>query len=112
VLAGAVFIVADLSLVSSRRPTKLLGVCLNNLRFIDNAKQMWAYEHHKTTNDPPPTLEDLQFYIGHGGGNGRLMPECPCGGTYMIGRLEEPPRCSLPAEEHTYARIQSHEPKP
>ena len=62
--------------------------CGNNLRQIDAAKEQWALEQHKTTNDTP-TWKDL---IGH---YMKAMPVCQNGGIYTIGRVGELPTCSL-----------------
>jgi hypothetical protein len=41
------------------RPATLqINSCINNLRGLDGAKQQWAIEDHKTTNDVP-TMADL-----------------------------------------------------
>src|SRR6266705_5770531 len=61
--------------------------CINNLRQIDGAKQQWALENHKTTNDMP-IWEDVRPYFKNG-------IACPQGGTYILGRVDEPPRCSI-----------------
>src|ERR1039458_1305289 len=37
------------------------------------------------------------------GSNG-VMPECPCGGTYIPGRLDEPAKDTLNPPEHTWER--------
>jgi hypothetical protein len=83
---------------------------MNNLRLIDTVKKQWASEHQKTTNDPAPTWNDLREYIGRGESNS-ILPECPCGGIYTIGRLDEAAKCSLKPEEHTYDREQAHNAK-
>jgi len=65
--------------------------CSNKLRQIDGAKQMWADEHHKMTNDIP-TWEDLRGYL-------KTAPlTCPNGGTYTLGRIDELPTCSIPKD--------------
>jgi hypothetical protein len=63
--------------------------CINNLRLIDMAKQDWASDTHHGTNDVP-SVEDLTPYLNHG-----EFPKCPAGGTYTIGKVGEPPTCSL-----------------
>ncbi|SRR6266481_6609629 len=68
--------------------------CINRLRMIDGAKQQWALERHKTTNDIP-SWDDIRFYVTRKGD----VPACPAGGTYTIGRVDEDPKCSYP---HTY----------
>lgn len=67
--------------------------CINNLRLIDSAKQQWALENKKQTTDTP-TMEDLKPYLGRGP-NGEL-PVCPSGGSYTVGTVGEPPKCSIP----------------
>jgi hypothetical protein len=66
--------------------------CLNNLRLIDSAKQLWAEEHHKTASDSP-TWDDMRVYCGHGS-NGEL-PECTLHGVYTLGRVGDKTRCSI-----------------
>src|ERR1043166_9269947 len=39
--------------------------CITALRMIDGAKQQWALEHHKTTNDIA-TWDDIRHYIAQG----------------------------------------------
>jgi competence protein ComGC len=72
------------------RATSQANACINNLRQIDAAKNEWALENNKTTNDIP-TTQDLNQYIK--GGFASL--HCPAGGTYTIGRVGETPTCSL-----------------
>jgi len=62
--------------------------CGNNLRHIEAAKEQWALERHKTTNDTPTWNDFIGHYI-------KLMPVCQNGGTYTIGRVGELPTCSL-----------------
>jgi hypothetical protein len=68
--------------------------CINNLRQIDSAKQMWALYQHKSASDIP-TWQDIHPYLSLGGANTPL-PICPRGGTYTIGRADEAPTCSYP----------------
>src|SRR5947209_12502135 len=70
--------------------------CQNKLRQIDTAKQAWADDHHKTTNDTP-TWESLLGYL-------KTTPlACPNGGTYTLGRVGQLPTCSIP-EDTAYWR--------
>jgi len=66
------------------------------MRQMDGAKAMWMIEHHKTTNDVP-TWQDLvgsnAFFI--------QVPQCSDGGVYVIGKVSEPPTCSI-AEHNEY----------
>ena len=66
--------------------------CYANLSAIDGAKQTWAAEHGKT-NGAAVTQADLLPFL-------RKMPECPKGGSYTIGLIGEPPKCSF--LEHRY----------
>jgi Domain of unknown function (DUF4190) len=74
------------------RTTSQANACINNLRQIDAAKNEWALENHKT-NGTPVTESDIKPYIKlDASGN---LPECPAGGTYIIGSVGQPPACSL-----------------
>ena len=68
------------------------NACVNNLRQIDGAKNEWALENGKT-NGTVATEDDIKPYIKLDA-NGNL-PKCPQGGTYTIGKVGEPPTCSL-----------------
>jgi len=65
-------------------------LCLQNLRAIDAAKQLWALEYNKDAKDTP-TSQDLLPYL-----KGNAMPVCPAGGAYLIGSMDQPPICSVP----------------
>jgi hypothetical protein len=75
------------------RSTRATNPCLNNLRRIDAAKQQWALENNKSTDDTP-TWDAVLPYIGSGTNSG-VMPVCPEGGTYILGRVGEDPRCTF-----------------
>src|SRR5436309_1288205 len=72
-----------------RRPTG--NSCHSNLLIIDGAKATWALENKKTNSDIPTTNElyGATNYI-------RAAPYCPEGGSYMLGRVDERVRCSIP----------------
>ena len=70
------------------RDTPSQDSCFNMLRQIDGAKQQWAAENHKTTNDLP-TWADLAPYS-------RRNLHCPQGGTYTLGRAGALDTCSIP----------------
>ena len=48
---------------------------MNTLIQIDGAKQTWALENKKTTDDDVPTFEDILPYMGRGFKG--EMPRCP-----------------------------------
>jgi len=67
------------------------NMCINNLRRIEGAKEVWALQNPGKTNTAP-TILDLSPYL-----NGNVVKlECPAGGTYSINALGEPPSCSIP----------------
>ncbi len=68
------------------------NACINNLRQIESAKEQWALENGKT-NGTIVTENDIKPYIKLDS-NGNL-PKCPAGGTYIIGRVGENPKCSV-----------------
>jgi len=70
--------------------------CINTLRQLDGGKQQWALENHKTTNDMP-SWENIRPYIKLGS-SGEL-PSCPDGGKYSLGRVADPPTCSIPGHK-------------
>lgn len=72
--------------------TTSANACPNNLRLIDSAKQQWALEQNRKVGDIV-TENDLKPYVGRGPDG--EFPECPAGGAYIIGRVGEPPRCSV-----------------
>jgi len=73
--------------------TQSPNACLNTLRQIDGAKQQWMLQYGKSRRDSP-TWNDLLPYLGSGTSNGTI-PVCPKGGTYIIGRVGEPARCTI-----------------
>lgn len=71
--------------------------CITALKSIDSAKQVWALNFNKTTNDVPAWNDLL-------GGNPPILgwgPECPNGGVYTLGPVGEHPTCSLGGPMHT-----------
>lgn len=74
------------------RNTAATNACINHLRQIDGAKHTWAFENKKTTNDVP-TVQDIRPYLGRGPKGEMLY--CPQGGIYKIGRIADPPSCTI-----------------
>jgi len=77
--------------------------CVNGLRLIDQAKKKWAYENKKKTNDVP-TEDDLRPLCPIISGTTNSL-RCPGGGTYTIGAVGAPPRCSMAGEGHTLTPV-------
>src|SRR6266545_2883485 len=72
--------------------------CVMHLREIAGVKEHWGLDHSKTADDVP-TWDDLRPYMPSGGGDSML--HCPSGGVYTIGRLGEPPKCSIGGRDHS-----------
>ena len=68
------------------------NACINNLRQIDGAKNQFALEKGKALG-AAVTEADIKPYIKLDA-NGNL-PKCPAGGKYTIGKVGEPPTCSI-----------------
>jgi len=90
---------AGLSLVDSK-PTDETAVrnarrqaCDNQLKSMELAKQSWALDQRKP-DDATPTVADLASYL-----QGGRLPKCPVGGSYVIGKLNQNPRCSVTGHE-------------
>jgi hypothetical protein len=91
VLSAATLAVALPNIIGSKT-ILASNACVNNLMQLDKAKKQWAIENGRTMNDAP-TIEDLRPYAGR-------MWSCPQGGTYLPGKVGQPPRCSIGGEGH------------
>ena len=69
-----------------RLVTAPVNACVRNLRMLSGVKHVWALQNQKGTNDSP-TWAELRLYL-------QRKPRCPQHGTYTLGRVGEPPRCS------------------
>ena len=72
------------------------NMCINNLRQIDGAKNEWALENDKKAGTPVTEADIKQYIKLDANGN---LPKCPAGGTYTIGKVGEPPTCSVPGHK-------------
>ncbi len=63
-------------------------ICINHLRQLDGAKQLWALDNKKTA-EATPTTQDLMPYLKD------LIPVCPSGGKYTFGAVNALPSCSI-----------------
>jgi hypothetical protein len=79
------------------RATAQRNLCINQLRQLEGAKQLWALDHQKETNTVP-TFTDLAPYLKGG------MPVCRAGGVYQINAVGERPTCSIPT--HTLGSLE------
>jgi len=87
-IIGLLAAVAIPNLMKARKSSARTG-CIQNLKSIDGAKSIWAFENKKGDADVP-TDGDLF-------GRDRTIekkPECPGGGTYTIGSVSEKATCS------------------
>jgi hypothetical protein len=66
------------------------GVCINNLRLLDAAKQQWALVNKKPTG-AAPSDNDIAPYL-----QGGAIPKCPAGGSYTINAIGAHPTCTIP----------------
>ena len=99
----AVVLIA-LSMLGCERRSSKIPPCHELLVLTDLAKFDWANNESKTTNDTP-TWNDLRPYLPDWATNKLVRwtngtPICPDGGTYTIGRVGEPPRCSIGGYNH------------
>lgn len=99
IILGGCLLGAIIVLAPNLRPVhpEMRPNCVNNLRQFEGAKEQWALEFHKNTNDIP-TAGDLRPYL-------RQMLVCPQGGAYTLGRVGDLPSCSI--AEHT-AQYKQH----
>ena len=73
-------------------------VCASNLLHLEDAKQQWCLEKHKTTNDVPVMTDLTNYMIG--------IPVCPDGGTYTLGPVWKDPTCSIKGHELHPSNVQ------
>jgi hypothetical protein len=81
------------------KPGPKITRCVENLFSIGAAKFEWADENHKQHGDTPQWTDLKTGLERNGVTNG--VPTCPQGGTYVVGRVGELPRCAKGGEEHT-----------
>ena len=70
------------------RTTAQKNACIANLRQLDGAKQQWALENKKSSDDSAAD-GDVTPYL-----KGTTMPLCPSGGAYAQGKVSENPTCT------------------
>jgi hypothetical protein len=85
---GYVLVVVIPNFVRMRYESSV-NACIVNLRQIQSAKDQWKLENNKKDGDVV-TEADLKPYLLNGN-----FPKCPAGGTYIIGRIGDDPKCSI-----------------
>ena len=90
--------------VLSYRNDARRGLCINNLRLIDHAKEVLAIKNSWTNGyviaaTPDDLYAVLDIYID--GTNRLTCPDLPRGTHYIYGVVDETPRCPL-GGEHVY----------
>jgi hypothetical protein len=64
--------------------------CIANLKQLQGAKDCWALERGKTSDDVP-----MDSDLFGPNGYAREKPKCPQGGTYTLGKVADWPRCTI-----------------
>ena len=75
-IIGLLATIAIPNFVHSRQVAQM-NTCISNLRYIDGAKQQWAFEQRKQDTDTPAG-SDLQPYLGRTASGS--LPSCPVDG--------------------------------
>ncbi len=76
------------------RNTSQANAVLNNMRQLENAKQLWAEEHKKSGSDAP-TFDDLKPYLRGGNLHGAAHTET----RYALGKVAEPVTVEMDAKQ-------------
>lgn len=121
-VVAVVFVAAAVPWAIHQRAAANRATCIDTLRQIAGAKQQWALEHfvlrdaksfdksvgahlengqwvfETRVQSKTPTWSDLYPYGGRGYPDWYVdyPPRCPSGGKYTIGRVADPPTCSVP----------------
>jgi hypothetical protein len=69
--------------------------CVKNLRQLQSYKERWGSENDRAGNNVP-AWEDIRPYM-----HGRTDLNCPGGGGYTLGRIDEPVTCSIGGHGHS-----------
>jgi general secretion pathway protein G len=72
------------------RDTSKAKACQHNLRQILSAKERWAMDNNRGPMDTPGMAE-----LAVPGVYVKGLPQCPSGGSYVVGRLDELPACTV-----------------
>ncbi len=102
IVVGIIGLLAMLALPSftKARAEAQKTACINNLRVIETAKEMWAFDAMASPR-ARPNQQKLTVYLRNlrGRKNNRINLNCPLGKkgrfgqSYVIGRMDQRPRC-------------------
>jgi len=93
-IIGLLAAIAVPSFVRARTDTQRKN-CIENLKQLETAKQIWALELNKTTGDQPTEVDLI--------GTDRYIKRpviCPASGSYTITPIGTNSTCSLSAQGH------------
>lgn len=120
--AGTTALTWIILFIISWRTAEAAGQCIENLKRIDSAKLQWGLSLLEATNPPVgpitsysihkiletngiahlvPSVDDIRVYLS--GDN--QMPRCPRSGTYTVGRVGDPPTCSISRHNIELGRV-------
>jgi len=68
------------------------NVCIKNVRLIESVKAEWA-QRTGATNGTEVSWESIAPYFTN------VIPKCPEGGVYNLGKIGEPVMCSIPKHQ-------------
>lgn len=89
VIMATILAIAMPSFARARDNSKAKA-CQYNLKQIMCAKERWAMDNNRGPLDTP-----LMTELAIPGVYVKGTPQCPSGGTYTVGRLDELPTCSI-----------------
>jgi hypothetical protein len=104
ILSAFVAIICLPVFIGCHNTTAAVPRCVGNLEIIEMCKGNWRNQYSKTSNDIPSwddLRNELMPYTNRTGGGTNGVPVCPDGGTYSIGRVGEPPTCSIGGPNHS-----------
>lgn len=86
IVVGIIGLLAALAIpnIAKNRETAQLNGILNNLRVLENSKDLWALENNKGTGDTP-TPDDIKPYLKNS-----QMPRPVVGETYTVNPVGTP----------------------
>jgi len=93
IVVAIIGLLAAMAIPSIRKSidTARARICTSNQKQIDGAKQLWALEKNQPLTATPSDAQlfGKGLYIDH-------TPDCPAGGKYTLGTVEEACTCDVP----------------